>query len=141
MDHLDLVESSGGERKQLATDPVALRLRVLADVAQRQKRLCQMESGRIVQADKPAEVGKADTVAVPRHGLDDREGAAQRLHTRALRIGVEGALDLRVRAACVLFFAGHAPGREFLRLLAQGLVSVWSKTGIRGTPTFGTSMP
>src|ERR1035437_2195014 len=50
-----------------------------------------MEGGGIVQADALAQFGKPDAVAVARDLFDDREGAADRLHAAARRLGALGA--------------------------------------------------
>jgi hypothetical protein len=45
-----------------------------------------MEGGGIVQADQPAEIGKADAFAVPRDFFENRKCATQRLDAAALAI-------------------------------------------------------
>src|SRR5262249_46586577 len=86
IDHLAPVEAARREREQRPADPVALRVLLLADVAERNQRLGEMERGRRVQADPLAQLGEADAVAVARDLLEDAEGTAERLHADALAI-------------------------------------------------------
>ena len=77
IDHLDLIERAGGERKQRPSDAVALGIALLADVAERDHRLGEMEGCGIVQADQLAQVGKANALAVTRDFFQDRKTRAR----------------------------------------------------------------
>ena len=55
--HLDLIKGAGGKREQRPADAVALGGLLLADVAERQHRFCQMERGGVVQAHQFAQFG------------------------------------------------------------------------------------
>jgi hypothetical protein len=58
----------------------------LAQIAQRNHGLGEVEGGRIVQADQLAQFRKPNALAVTRNFLEDRKGAAQRLHADALTV-------------------------------------------------------
>ena len=86
IDHLDFVERAGGQRKQRPADAVALGILFLAQIAQRHHGLGEVEGGGIVQADQLAQFRKPDALAVTRDLLEDRKGAAERLHADPLPV-------------------------------------------------------
>ena len=86
IDHLDLVERARRERKQRPADAVALGVLFLPDIAERHHGLGEMKRRGIVQADEPAQIGKPDPVAMPRHRFENAESAAERLDADALPV-------------------------------------------------------
>ena len=96
IDHLDFVERAGGQRKQRPADAVALGILLLAQIAQRHHGLGEVEGGGIVQPDQLAEFGQPNALAVMGDLLEDREGAAERLHPDPLAV-VGVVIDIVVR--------------------------------------------
>ena len=132
--HLDIVESTGGEREQGPADAVALVLQ-LAHVAEPDHGSHQMEGGAAVQADVLRKLGEAQPVAVARDGLEDGEGAAERLHTAAARhpAGLGGSVVAR----------GTAPGCSRLgnRLRAARRLCLRNGSDSQGYCSIATELP
>src|SRR6266581_4247642 len=80
------VQCAGRQRKQRATDAVALGVWLLPNVAERHQRLGEVEGGRVVQAEALAQISEPDAVAIARNLLEDGEGATERLHPDALPV-------------------------------------------------------
>src|SRR5262249_24134808 len=103
-------------------DAVALGVALLADIAERDHGLGEMEGGGIVQADTLGEVSKADALAVPRDLLEDGKGTAERLHAAAralFRLIVDGRLvRLHQPGNCRLAWRGRLFGGLLAGLFA-----------------------